>query len=502
LTRTSTQKAFRIAEEHYRAGRLIEAEKKCRAILLQNPDDPKALKLAGTLARRQGRIAEAIGIATHATKSHPHVAEFHAELGELSRAAGNWEQAVGALERAVQLKPLEPAFHNSLAGALFENHQFEKALAECDRVIELKADDVNAWNNKGGILRELGRFDEAAIAMETALRLQPLLAPSHLNMALIRAGQERFVEALECTARAISIQPDYPEAQYNVGILHLLLGDMERGWQEYRWRPTRIVPTGAPMWQGEDLRGKTLGLISEQGFGDTIQFVRYVPMLEERGARVWLLCRAELARLLEPIVAVVRSGEALPDYDFCCPLLDLPMLFGTRVGNIPSPIAYLRGETGGRKSEKPRIGLVWAGSPRHREDLRRSMRFEQMKPLCTLPNIEWVNLQVGPPAQQAEGSTVVGPGMALRDFTDTRAVIESLDLVITVDTAVAHLAGAMGKVVWVLLPKVPDWRWLLEREDSPWYPSMRLFRQPSWGDWDSVMKRVVDALSLWMKTRD
>jgi len=317
LTRTSTQKAFRIAEEHYRAGRLIEAEKKCRAILLQNPDDPKALKLAGTLARRQGRIAEAIGIATHATKAHPHVAEFHAELGELSRAAGNWAQAVAALERAVQLKPLEPAFHNSLAGALFENHQFEKALAECDRVIELKADDVNAWNNKGGILRELGRFDEAAIAMETALRLQPLLAPSHLNMALIRAGQERFVEALECTARAISIQPDYPEAQYNVGILHLLLGDMERGWQEYRWRPTRIVPTGAPMWQGEDLRGKTLGLISEQGFGDTIQFVRYIPMLEERecgfcAGRNWPACWnrswqwSGLARRYRIMISAVR----------------------------------------------------------------------------------------------------------------------------------------------------------------------------------------------------
>jgi Flp pilus assembly protein TadD len=501
VPRTSIHKALGIAEEHYRAGRLVEAEKKCRAILLQNPNEPEALKLAAVLARRQGRIAEAMGIAAHAAQTHPDVAEIHAELGEVSRAAGMREQAVAAFERAVQLKPMEAAFHNRLASALFENRQFEKALAECDTVIGLKADDVDAWSNKGGVLRELGRLDEAATAMETALRLRPLLAPAHLNMALIRAGQGRFGEAMECSARAIAIKPDYAEAHYNLGMLHLLLGDMERGWREYQWRPTRKAPTGRPIWRGENLRGRTIGLFSEQGFGDTVQFARYVPMLEERGARVWLMCRRELARLLEPMIAVVRPGEALPEHDFCCPLLDLPGIFGTTLRDIPPPVAYLKTQTDRERSEKPRVGLVWAGSPGHRDDARRSMRFERLRPIVVVPDIEWVNLQVGPAAQQAEGSTLVGPGMALRDFADTRAVIETLDLLIAVDTAVVHLAGAMGKPVWTLLPFVPDWRWMLEREDSPWYPTMRLFRQAYNGDWDSVIRRVVDALSLWIKNR-
>jgi Flp pilus assembly protein TadD len=501
VARNSIQKALRIAEEHHRAGRLVEAEKKCRAILLQNPNESGALKLAAVLARRQGRIAEAMGIAAHGVQTHPDVAEFHAELGELSRAAGKPEQAVAAFERAVQLKPLEPGFHGRLASALFENHQFEKALAECDAVIQLKPDDVDAWSNKGGVLRELGRLDEAASAMEAALRLRPMLAPAHLNMALIRAGQGRFGEAMECTGRAIEIRPDYAEAHYNLGMLHLLLGDMERSWGEYQWRPTRKVASGRPIWRGEDLRGRTVGLFSEQGFGDTIQFVRYVPMLEERGARVWLMCRRELARLLEPMVTVVPAGGALPEHDFCCPLLDLPRVFGTTLRDIPPPIAYLKVETDRGRSKRPRVGLVWAGSPGHRDDVRRSMRFERLKPIVAVPDIEWVNLQVGPGAQQAEGSTLVGPGMELRDFADTRAVIETLDLVIGVDTAVVHLAGAMRKPVWTLLPFVPDWRWMLEREDSPWYPTMRLFRQVRNGDWDEVISRVVDALSIWIKNR-
>jgi tetratricopeptide (TPR) repeat protein len=494
MRRTSNHNSLSIAEEHRRAGRLGEAEKKCRGILLQNPDDAGALSLAARLARQQGRIGEAVEFAARAAHAHPHVAELHADLGDLSRAAGMREQAIAALARAVQLKPLDPRFHNGLAAAYFENRQIEQALEVCDRAVQLGATDAYAWSNRSGVLRELGRFEEAADMMDRALQLQPDLAPSHLNMGLIRAGQERLSEAMDCTARAIALRPDFAEAHYTLGILQLLLGDLERGWPEYQWRPTRKALTGKPLWRGEDPSGRTVLLLTEQGFGDAIQFVRYVPMLEERGARVVLTCRAELARLLEQIVRVVRPGEALPPHDLWCPLLDLPMVFGTNIQNIPARIPYLKAAPIAEKSRNLRVGLVWAGSPTHRDDYRRSIRFEQLKPILDVPGIEWVNLQVGPAARQAEGSPFLLPPIEPRDFADTAAVLAGLDLTVSVDTAVAHLAGAIGKPVWILLAKVPDWRWLLGRPDSPWYPTMRLFRQHKYGDWEGPIREAAQQL--------
>jgi tetratricopeptide (TPR) repeat protein len=494
MRKTSTQKALEIAKQHHLAGRLAEAEKKCRVILRENPDDPGALGLASALARQQGRIAEALEIATHAAKTHPQIAELHTALGKCCLAAGKRDEAVSAFERAVELKPLEPAYHDNLAAALFQTRQYERALEACERAVQIKADYTEAWSNMGGVLRELGRLEEAAAAVDKALRLQPRWEPTYINMALIRAGQERFDEAMECTLRALAIRPDYAEAHYNLGMLHLLAGDMERGWPEYQWRTTRKPPTARPVWRGEDLRDKTILLSTEQGSGDTIQFVRYVPMLQERGARVWLVCRAPLARLLEQIVPVVRPGEGMPPHDFWCPLLSLPMLFGTRVQNIPARIPYLKAQSATGKSPTFRVGLAWAGSPTHRDDIRRSVRFEQFMPILSVPEIEFVSLQVGPAAKQADGSKIARPGIELRDFADTAAVIEGLDLVISVDTAVAHLAGAMGKPVWVLLAKVPEWRWMLGRSDSPWYPTMRLFRQQRSGDWEGPIGEAAKEL--------
>ena len=494
MAQTSTPKALRIAEEHYRAGRLAEAKQKCGQILLRNPDDAGALNLSAMVARRQGRIAEAVEIAAHCAKVHPHLAECQANLGECSRVAGMRQQAIDAFERALQLKPREPAFHNGLGSALFEDRQYERALAEFERAVQLDADHVSGWSNLAGVLRELGRLDEAATAMETALRLQPQIAAGHLNMALIRAAQERFGEAMESTARAIAIRPEFAEAHCNLGMLRLLLGDLGRGWPEYQWRPTEKLPTAKPVWRGEDLLGKTIVLAGEQGFGDTIQFVRYVPMLRERGA--------SLARLPRGIGGASGKnhtgrapGEPIPAHDFWCPLLNLPMLFGTTVQNIPARIPYLTAQSAGGKSAKVQVGLAWAGSPTHRDDARRSIPFAELTPILTVPDIEFINLQVGPAARQAEGSAVVQPNSELRDFADTASVIQDLDLLITVDTSVAHLAGAMGKPAWLLLAKVPDWRWLLERADSPWYPTVRLFRQERRGDWSGPISAVASELA-------
>ncbi len=217
-------------------------------------------------------------------------------------------------------------------------------------------------------------------------------------------------------------------------------------------------------------------------------------MLQQRGARVWLMCRPELERLLEPLVTIVRQGQPLPEHDFCCPLLDLPRIFGTTMQNIPAPIGYLKTQVSQEKSDKFRVGLAWAGSPTHRDDARRSMPFQCFNPLFAIPDIQWINLQVGAAAGQAQGSPLAEPPTPLRDFADTRAVIETLDLVISVDTAVAHLAGAIGTMVWVLLAKVPEWRWMLGRTDSPWYPTMRLFRQQHWGQWQQPIEEVAGQL--------
>ena len=248
-------------------------------------------------------------------------------------------------------------------------------------------------------------------------------------------------------------------------MLHLLLGDMERGWSEYQWRPTLASRFAKPVWKGEGLEGKTILLHVEQGFGDTIQFIRYVPLLAERGARVLLACQPELTRLLSSVVTVIATGEALPPYDFHSAMLNLPIAFGTRPQNIPASIPYLKAPEElaktwlPRVTEKPaklRVGLAWAGRSEHRDDVRRSMRLEQMAPIIKTPDVEFFSLQTGPSGRQAAGWAITDLTADLHDFCDTAALIENLDLVITVDTAVAHLAGAMGKRVWVLLARIPD----------------------------------------------
>jgi tetratricopeptide (TPR) repeat protein len=503
------QNALRAVEEHQRAGRLVEAESVCKQILKQQPRHPGALLLFTVLARQQGQIAVAVQRAAHAVSMHPEIAEFHANLAEFSRQAGNLQQAIASFERAIQLKPLEPTFHNSLGTTHNDSRRYELAASAYQRAIQLKADYSDAWNNLGCVLRELGRLDEATEAIATALRFDPRRAGTHVNLAIVRTSQERFPDAIESYSRAIAIQPDFPDAHYSLGMLYLLLGDMERGWPEYQWRPTLAPRFSKPIWKGEDLSGKTIVLHDEQGLGDTIQFVRYVPMLAEKGAKVIMACQEELTRLLSDVVPVIAVGKPFPSYDFHSPLLHLPMVFGTNLQNIPAPIPYLKAndelskEWLRRIDPKPaklRVGLVWAGHAKHREDSRRSLPLERLAPLLKTPDVQFFSLQTGPPARQAVGSPITDLTADLHDFCDTAALIENLDLVITVDTAVAHLAGAMGKPVWVLLPRVPDWRWMLERTDTPWYPTMRLLRQKQRGDWDHPIAEAAAELAKLAKS--
>jgi hypothetical protein len=305
------------------------------------------------------------------------------------------------------------------------------------------------------------------------------------------------------------VNPDFADAHWNLSFALLLAGNYEEGWQEYEWiwrlkKPMHTLPQ--PVWDGADIKGKRILLYAEQGFGDVIQFVRYAPMVAEKGAEVIVGCQKELKSLLKSlpgVSAVVAFGEALPHYDFQCPLPSLPRIFHTTLENMPSSVPYLHADFGSIAKWRDRlqndtyslnIGLTWAGSPGHLNDRNRSCPIDLFVPITRIDGVRLFSLQKDIPKQWTGSSLsemdIIDYTGDMEDFSDTAGIIMNLDLVITVDTVVAHLAGALGKPVWTLLPYSPDWRWMLNREDSPWYPTMRLFRQPSPGDWISVISKV------------
>jgi tetratricopeptide (TPR) repeat protein len=345
--------------------------------------------------------------------------------------------------------------------------------------------------------------------------LRPDDAGTLVNRGVTLHDLKRFDEALASYDRAIALRPDDADAHFFRSLSSLVTGDLERGWIEYEWRrktsAARITSRefSQPLWLGEDdIAGKTVLLHSEQGFGDTIQFCRYARLVAARGAQVVLEVEAPLQELLTGLAGtarVIAKGSPLPDFDFQCPLPSLPLAFKTKLETIPWSPSYLRAPERallnwdirlGTK-RRPRIGLAWAGNPKHLRDRERSIGLCHLVPLLDL-DATFVSLQKEVRAADAEvlekNANIVHFGEALQDFSDTAALISHLDLVISVDTSIAHLAGALGKPVWVLLTHVPDWRWLLDRDDSPWYPAVRLFRQSDTSEWDSVIASVRDAL--------
>jgi tetratricopeptide (TPR) repeat protein len=342
--------------------------------------------------------------------------------------------------------------------------------------------------------------------------VQPDFAEAHLNRGNALQELKRHAEAVTSYERAIMARPDYVDAHYNEALSRLLVGDFERGWEENEWRwETDQLRDGKrffkqPLWLGKsDIAGKTILLHAEQGFGDTIQFCRYVPMVAERGARVIVEVQEPLKRLMSGLsgtTQLVARGEPLPDFDIHCPLFSLPLAFGTRLETIPSAVPYLRAspqavaDWGARLGPKhrPRIGLAWSGRPIPRD---RSIPLGSLLPFLDV-NATFVSLQKEVTLEDAkilnERSDLLHFGDALKDFADTAALIANLDLVISIDTSVANLAGALAAPLWVMLLFTPDWRWLLDRDDNPWYPTARLFRQDDTHTWDSVIARVQTAL--------
>ena len=494
-------------------GRMDEAAANYERALALKPDYPEAHHNLGRLRQAQGKLDEAAAHFRHALHLRPTYAEAHHQLGTILQMQGQLAEAITCFEQAITLKPNFAEAHNNLGSVLGMQGKLDQAVASCERAILLDPNHVEAHNNLGTARLEQGKLDEAAASFRQALLLRPDFAEAHGNLGSVLKAQGRQHEALRSFEDALRIKPDFADAHMNRSLLWLLQADFERGWQEYEWRwnettcPRRHVDR--PAWNGEPLAGRTILLHFEQGLGDTLQFIRYAPLVKSAGAgNVLLECQVPLKRLLTGCRGVDRIyvfGEPLPHFDVQAPLLRLPRLLGTTsLERIPGGVPYLSVPDDlvlhWRKRLESvkgfRIGIAWQGSPTHKADRRRSVPLPLFAPISRVTGMRLISLQMGPGSEQCSAL----PGLldltgAIADFADTAALLKNLDLVITVDTSVAHLAGALGVPAWVALPFDPDWRWLLGREDSPWYPSLRLFRQSRPADWDGVFERMAAALS-------
>ncbi|MDR3436839.1 tetratricopeptide repeat-containing glycosyltransferase family protein [Telmatospirillum sp.] len=455
--------------------------------------------------------------------SGPSSADDAALLAEQARSAlaqGNTRVALPLLRRMVKIRPEEGVFWHALGQALVADGRPGEAAAAFDKACRLQPGDCSCLLDLGAARQEMGRFDEAEDIYRKVPADDPGFPAAQGKLASVLKAREKYEEALAAQTVAVAGNPDDPQERFNLALLLLALGRFDDGWEAYEARlriPGLDIHTGfrQPQWTGENLSGKTLLVHGEQGLGDMIQFVRYLPLLAGRAERILLAVPPMLVELLRdlPGVDALLTGQGpAPSFDYHCPLLSLPRAFGTRLDSIPADIPYLHADPKRVALISQRfsvlaepaikVGLVWAGQSRshnrqaHQMDLLRSMRLSDFAPLARESGVRFVSLQKGEAAAQAKkppgGLVLFDPMSRIDDFSDTAAIIAHLDLVITVDTAVAHLAGALGKPVWILSRFDGCWRWLLGRNTSPWYPTARLFRQTKPGDWTGVMAHVAE----------
>jgi tetratricopeptide (TPR) repeat protein len=430
---------------------------------------------------------------------------------------GKLDEALECFDRAIALNPDNVAVINNRAIVLQALNRHEESLEALDEGLLVDPVSHKLLTNRGTALRALERRSEAMDSYDRALASKSDSPETLNNRGALLEDLCRYDEALEQYAKAIEVQPDFAKAHFNAGMCRLRLGDFEAGWKQYEWRwkcddfPSKGRNYPRPLWLGtEDVTGKTVLLHAEQGLGDTIQFCRYATELSRSGATVILAVQPPLISLvadLPGVHKVLTYKELVPDFDFHCPLMSLPLAFKNRIDCVPAPVPYLHAPEAAIRSWTEKlsalpplsIGLAWSGNARHKRDSDRSIALEKLLVAFDAPGIGLFSLQ--DKVRDSDSIALEGAknmldfGADLRDFSDTAALISKMDLVITVDTAVAHLAGAMGKPVWILLAAHADWRWMENREDSPWYPSARLFRQRKPGDWDGVIHRVRQALA-------
>lgn len=435
-------------------------------------------------------------------------------LDKATRAhrAGNLDEAIGGYVQVLEIDPENPQAFNNMGVALRAQGDFHAAVASYRRAIAISSTDPGSHSNLGNALRALGRHPEAEASHRRALELDAGYLEARYNLGLVLKDQGKFDEGIQCLVEAVKRKADYIDAHWDLALAWLMMGNLKDGFDEYewRWRLADNPPRGfdKPAWSGAALDGRVILLYAEQGMGDSIQFARYAPLVAAKGGRVVLECQAPLAALFESLDGVeqiVARGDPLPDFDVQAPLLSLPRIFKTDLDSIPSSDTYLAADPArGKKfagtldAKRLNVGIAWAGKPSHRNDRNRSAGIEPFIDLLGTPGAAFHSLQVGPRAADIGAHGCAGlirdHAPDLQDFADTAALVAALDLVISVDTSVCHLAGALGTPCWVTIPYTPDWRWLMRREDSPWYPSLRLFRQPSFGDWPGVFERLGEAL--------
>jgi tetratricopeptide (TPR) repeat protein len=541
---STISEALRVALQQHQAGNTSEAEQIYRQILQADPQHADAWHLLGVIAHQVGKQEVAADHIGRAIRINPNVAEFHINLGAVHLAQSELDQAGACFARALELRPDYAEAHNNLGAVFQQQRQLDEAAACYRRALELRPNYAEAHFNLGNALHEQKRSGEAVACFRRALEIRPDHAPTHNNLGLAFQSLQNVEEALTCFRRALEIRPDYAEAfnnlglalheegkfqdatdcyrralefkpaysevHYNQSLLQLLLGDFEHGWSEYEWRwQTKQIHARhnfpQPIWDGQPLPGRTILLHAEQGYGDTLQFIRYATLVKQRGGTVVIECQPELLALLKSahgIDRLVSRGESLPEFDVHAPLLSLPAILQTRLDSIPCDVPYLVADPARSRvwrdellrQDALRVGIAWQGNPKNVRDRARSIPLSDFEQIAGVSGVQLYSLQVGPGREQIESWS--GPGIVidladrLTDFAETAAAMSNLDLVITCDSACAHLAGAMGRSVWIALPTAPDWRWLLGRDDSPWYPTARLFRQQRRGDWSEVFRRI------------
>jgi tetratricopeptide (TPR) repeat protein/ADP-heptose:LPS heptosyltransferase len=496
------------------SGARDEAVACCRRAVRLRPDHAESQNSLGVLLERQDRLDEAVACLREAVRLAPDFADAHSNLGAALDRQGRLPEALASLRRALELNPHALHVHINLGSVLESLGRYDEAHRVLERAVALAPDGVEARVNLGLVLVRMGRLDEARQVLERAVAIAPGSADAHVNLGLALERQGVVDAAAGCYRRAVALAPNYAEAHLNLGMLLLREGKFADGWREYEWRGRceriRERPRAGPRWNGEPIEGRTILLGDEQGLGDSMQFVRFAKAVKERGAKVIVECRPQLAHLLMScpgVDAVVATGEPLPEYDVHVPLASLPGILGTDLESIPAQVPYFfpdaalvqkwDGELGAADGLK--VGIAWQGSPDNKNDRYRSIPLEQFAPLAAVANARLYSVQSGPGREQlaklAAAVPIVDLGDRLGDFHNTAAILCKLDLVITCDSAPAHLAGALGIPVWVALAHLADWRWMADRADSPWYPTMRLYRQSRPGDWDEVFARIAADLA-------
>jgi tetratricopeptide (TPR) repeat protein len=536
------EEAINLAQERQRTGQLREAEAIYRKILERHPDQSDTLNLLGVLLNQTGRLQEMVAAYEAALRVRPDWAQAYGNLGVIHRRLGKLDAAIGCFQKCLQLRPDHAPTLCKLGEVLWLTGQHEESIATCRHVLQLQPDSAEAFSNLGSVLAMARQFDEAIAMFRKAIELLPGSAPVHNNLGAALGEVENHEEAIAAFKAAIAIQPDFVDARRNLAnayaamgefdaaingfgevvkmrpddapahwgmaIVHLKRGEFEKGWPLFEWRrqlsgqpPVRIA--NSP-WNGGKADGLTILLHAEGGFGDTIQYVRYAPMVRQRAGRVLLECQTELAPLLASVAGVdqiIPRGQTLPAFDLQISLVSLPMAFKTDLNSIPSHVPYLTAPDDRLARWKERIvadgkrhvGICWSGRSQPNKKNSRRCDISLLSPLFSMPGAQFFSLQMGKSAAGAPND-LIDLTAEMHDFADTAALIQHLDLVISVDTAVAHLAGALAKPVWLLTPFDAAYQWLLERTDSPWYPTMRLFRQKKPGDWTAPIEEIAAAL--------